>query len=177
MKFDFKNDKAAILRLVALAGALLTLLAVFLPSLTLTSKYANGLDTYQAAGNPLGIDTEKYKSISMASLPSIFSGYSSLSAVAGFLTVLAILVGGFAALSALFSFKKKPVAAIIFLVLSFLIFLIYGNTFTTAANSGDVYTLGIGYYLYIIAAIAALVGAVGMIVTKKKEAPAQPQTF
>lgn len=73
-------------------------------------------------------------------------------------------------ISLLFTFLKKPVAIIIFNLLNIGVF--YANAWDhldrkVIENSN--YNFGIGYYIYYIAAVIVLAGAICMLIISKKE--------
>ncbi len=159
------NKKISIPVVLALAGALLMLLTIFLPYIAVTDKVEDTVEVYQELFD-VDMDEGDYKSISMTKIPGLLN--ESEDGVGTIYSVIVILVAGFSALAALCAFFKKPILAIICGIISAVVFTVQ-NTIYTASEivPSDYLKWGIAYYVFYIAAIVLLVGAIAIIVSKR----------
>lgn len=161
--------------LITLLATVLMVVSVFLPYMTATGDVAS-----EIRGLSEALLEEDLSSFSMPGFAkfcaSLTEGISDGNVVSGLLYTLVGLVGGFALLAALFALLKKPIPVIVFTVLSFLVFLLQGVIFGGVIQNSDVYTWGIGYYLFMAAAVAAFAAAIWLKVCKCKLARQMSQT-
>ena len=159
------NKKISIPVVLALAGALLMLLTIFLPYIAVTEEVEDTVEVYQELFD-VDMDEGDYKSISMTKIPGLLN--ESEDGVGTIYSVIVILVAGFAALAALCAFFKKPILTIICGIISAVVFTVQ-NTIYTASEivPSDYLKWGIAYYVFYIAAILLLVGAIAIMVSKR----------
>lgn len=162
-------------KLIAVFGAILMLACIFLPYASAIGEHKVMLTensdevVYQAlnitAGDMIHVSMFQYANLYNQLSDQIFGSTS-----AGVLyIVLVALMGGFALIAALFALGKKPIAVLIFSLLSYGIFSIHNWDFTDRGVVPNAnYGWGVGYYLFFGAAIATFIGAVWMVVAKIK---------
>ena len=169
--------------LVGCVGALMIILAQFLPYATATEKQEARLKLLPEAVvyEEIGKTNEGLINISMVEYAQIYGGMSEKlfgDAASGFLYVgMVALIGVFSLLTLLFTVKRKPIGAIVFSVLTLLVVFIqnwdYSDRRVIPSNS---YDWGIAYYLCFVAVVLMIVGNVLMFIFKKKEKVAKTIT-
>ena len=162
-------------KLIALFGALLMLVCVFLPYATAIDEHAQSLkeNPDKVVYAEMDITAADMLNISMVQYANLYSKLSVQlfgSAGAGILYVVFVgLVGGFALIAALFALGKKPIAVTIFTLLSYGVFYIHSWDFTDRGVVPNTnYGWGIGYYLYFVAVAITVVGAIWLLIAKIK---------
>lgn len=145
--------------LVALLGVLVMIVSVFLPYLTATDA-PNGASEWSES--LYGEDITSFSMFSFASFCEQIPYFSGMGIV---MYVLLGVLGLFVLMALLFVLLKKPIPVTVFAVLSVGMFFLYSAMFNTESN---VYSWGIGYYTYLIAAAVAVAGSIWLKVAKVK---------
>ena len=164
------NKKLAVPFTVTLAGILVIVIAMFLPYLTAVGKTADFIDAFpdMIAVEALDLTFEDIENIPMISVRNLFIGvYSEDDGIITDVLVLAFC--GFLALTAIFTLFRKPVAVMIFDLLTFGIFALLNLIMKQDIIDADAYAWGIGYYIIPAAIIAVFVGAIWMLIKKIAE--------
>ena len=171
-----KNEKTlTISKMIALFGAVLMLVCIFLPYATAIDDHAQALkeNPDKVVYAEMDITAGDMVNVSMVQYANLYSKLSEQifgSSAAGILYVVFVgLVGGFALIAALFALGKKPIAVTIFTLLSYGVFNIHSWDFTDRGVVPSTnYGWGIGYYLYFVAVAITVVGAIWLLVAKIK---------
>lgn len=175
MNINIKNNKLLVPCIIALVGAVLMAVTVFLPYATAIDDHAESIKEHpdQIVYEELDMTAEDMLHISMVEYANVYSQLSEQlwgsSANGIFYVVMVALIGGFALLAVLFAVLKKPIAIIIFNLLSFGVFCLQNWDYTDRGviPSGS-YDWGFGYYIFYAAAIITVVGAVWLLINKIK---------
>ena len=118
-----------------------------------------------AAGEVVNISMVEYASLYSKMSEQLFGN----SGFGVFYAVLVVLIGLFAALTVVFSVIKKPIPVIVFSVLSFAVFSIQNWDYTDrGVIPSDSYNWGLAYYIFYVAFVLLIGGAVWLIVAKAK---------
>lgn len=173
-----KNKEENVLFLpfvTALAGAIILVMAFFLPYASATKEHKQYLKTYSdemyaeeinmTNKEAVGISMLEYVRVyAMAAQMEISKEYKLIGIIC---VVLMSVIGAFSLLTLLFAALKKPIALFIFNGITFGVFRMLCWDF---ADRGVVpnynYVWGISYYLYHAGAIIVLIGAVWLFVIK-----------
>lgn len=169
-----KNKKSFIPFLTAVIGSVLLIISLFAPFASAKGEYRESLEN-----NPEAVYSEEADmtakdavSISLTEFVKIDSaaaemGISEETAVANMAIIIAF--GVFAVLTLLFSLLSKPIAAIIFDILSFAVLnLIKVDFKDRGIIPSNSYDWGISQYICYIGIIAVAVGAVLTLIYKIK---------
>lgn len=158
---------------VALVGAVLMAISIFLPYSSATKEYAENLNAYPdvVIYEDLDMTAKDIVDMSMVEYATVYSelseelwGDASNGAI---YVTLVVLIGGFALLTALFAALKKPIATAIFGLLSFGVFSLQNVDYTDrGVVPSSSYEWGFGYYLFFIAIALVVVGSIWMLVSK-----------
>jgi len=165
--------------IVTLAGILILVIALFLPYMTAVGDMAEYIEEHpdRVEIESLDLTASDLASIPMISVSQLCTG--AYGEDEGMLAnVIVAVFGGFLVLTALFTILKKPIAVMIFDLLTygsvaFLNFMMKEDNFIGA----DKYAWGIGHYITLIAIAIVFAGAVWVLVKKiitKKQLKAQP---
>ena len=179
--FSLKNRKLLVPFLIALIATILMAACLLLPFGSATDDHAEKLQKYpdtvlysnlnMTAGDMVDMSIIEYAGIYNGLAQEIFGNASH----GTIYVVFAALIGGFALLAALFTILRKPIGILIFSILSFVVFMLWSRDFTDrGVIPSSTYDWGIGYYLFYIATVAALFGAIWMLVCKHKTQPHCP---
>lgn len=175
MSTNLKNHKLLIPFIIALVGAVLMAVTVFLPYATAIDDHAESIKEHpdQIVYEELDITAEDMFHISMVEYANVYNQLSEQfwgsSANGIFYVVIVALIAGFALLAVLFSVLKKPIAIIIFTILSFGVFYLQNWDYTDrGVIPSSSYDWGAGYYLFYAATIITIVGAVWLLINKIK---------
>lgn len=161
--------------LISLIGSIVIIISVFLPYATATEDYKEDIENHPDlfAYSSLDLTYKDMENISMFKYARIYNNISEQ--VWGnkfygiFYICLPTFMGIFALLAILFSAKKKPIVALIFNVLAFLIFAVQNSDYNSrGVIPSKLYDWGIAYYIIFIASAAAIVGNVWMLIQKIK---------
>lgn len=179
---DLKN-KLLIPFIVTVIGTLLMVVTVFLPYATAIDDHAENIKENPDAVvyEELDMTAQDMMNISMVEYANVYSNLADQlfgdPSYGIFYVVLVALIGGFALLAAFFAFLKKPIAVIIFSVLSFGVFSLQNWDYTDrGVIPSSSYDWGTGYYVFYVAAVVTLVGAIWLLVNKiltKKQSKVQ----
>lgn len=158
-------------KIVAIVGNVLMLLCVFLPyaSVAKDSPYREYADEMID-----GIRVGEMADPSMFKLATLYHRLegktASSSEIATIVTVLIAAIAIMAIIALIFACISKGVPALVFSIIGFLLFLALNWDFSDrGVVPSDDYSWGFGYYLFYVAALAAVVGAVWMIVAKHRK--------
>ena len=148
--------------LIALIGVLLMVVSLFLPYMTAVGDMAKYIEK-----NPDRVEIESLKltASDLANVPIISVG-NIITGVYGeddgqIANIIVMVFGGCLALTALFTILKKPIAFMIFNLLT-------GGVFFFLNFLMNKYAWGVGYYITMIAAVVIFVGAIYLLVEKIK---------
>lgn len=161
--------------ITALAGAVILILAFFLPYSSAKKGYKQYLKEYSDSmyaeeinmtnKEAIGISMLEYARVyAMAAQMDISEEYKLVGIIC---VVLISMIGVFSLLTLLFAALKKPIALIIFNGINFGVFRMLSWDFEdrgVVLNSS--YVWGISYYLYHICAVIILIGAIWLLDTK-----------
>ena len=176
MQKKITNNKLLVPFIITLIGTVLMLATIFLPYATATEEHAERLNMYadSIVYEELNITSKDMVNVSMVDYARIYSNLSEQvfgNSVIGIIcAVFVILIGSFSLLAILFSVIKKPIAVIIFSLLSLCAFSIQNFDYSDRGvipNSS--YDWGIAYYIFYVATIVVFVGAIWMLVCKIKQ--------
>jgi hypothetical protein len=164
---------------VALIGALMMAVCVFLPYSTATEERAEWIDKYPdtVVIEEMDLTAADMRNISMAQYARIYFTMSEKywhdSTVGIIYIVLVALIGGGALIAALFTLGRKPIGCLISGVISCGVFhRLNWDFIDRGVTPSDSYDWSIAHTLFPIAAVILAVGAVWMLVKKiiiKKE--------
>jgi len=170
-----KNNNLKISFICLVCAALLLLIAIFLPYATAIGDHAENLKDNPDAivYAELDMTSSDIIHISMAEYAKVYGSLGEElfydAGMGTFYMVLVILIGGFAALALLFALLKKPVGVMVFDILAFIVFSLQNWDYTDrGVVPSRAYDWGAGYYVFYIAAVAVLAGAIWMLIQKKK---------
>ena len=161
------NEKLKLPFIVALIGVLILVVGMFLPYITAVGEMAEYIEK-----NPDRIEIKDFeltasdlKDIPVISVSQIIAGIygEDDGAIAN---VIVIAFGGFLALTALFVILKKPIAAIIFNLLTYGVFSFLSAYMKEDFIDPDKYAWGIGYTIIQVAIAVVFVAAIWMLVKK-----------
>ena len=177
------NKRLTVPFFVALLAVLLIIVTLFLPYMTAVGEMAEYIEN-----NP---DRIEIKSLNLTASDladiSVLSVNKLITGVYGeddgeIANIIVMVLGGFLAVTLLFTLFKKPVAIIIFDLLTCGTFFFLSFLMKEDFISADTYAWGIGYYAFLVAAVIVFAAAIWMLVKKisvKKElkaaAIAQPE--
>lgn len=174
-----KNKKAILKQktllpcVIALVGAFVMLLCVFLPYATATAERAEWIDKFPntVVIDVMDLKAEDMRNISMAQYARIYftmsEEYWHDSFVGIFYIVLVALIGGGALVAALFAWGRKPIGCIIFGAISCGVFrMLKWDFMDRGVIPSDSYDWGIAHTIFPIATVILITGAVWMFVKK-----------
>ena len=158
------NTKAWMHRLALAAGPLLEIIALFLPYAAARdmeyATYVTG-ETGMNAINPSMVDFIRiYKSLDN----------EYLSGVQAYVTLgVTVAIGVFALFALLFAMLRKPIAAMVFDVMSMLAFALQNYDFSDrGVVPSDTFAWGWGMYLYVVAFILTVVCAIWTMIDRRR---------
>ena len=168
-KVQDKTAKNKLPYLLPLIGVLLMLISLFLPYMTAVGELSDYIEEYpdRMEIESLELTAGDLKNIPVISVSKLITGVygEDDGAIA---KVIVLTFGGFMALSALFVILKKPVAAIVFDLLTCGVFFLLNTLMKDDFISANKYAWGIGWYILIIAAVVVFVGAAWMRIAIRK---------
>ena len=174
MKKPFVDKKLLIPFIIALVGAVLVMLCLFLPYASATEKVAAELDASPNAiiNEDLGISAANMKNVSTIEFTEIYSklSYSLFGGGDGYFYIgMTVAIGVFGLLCTLFTLLKKATPIIVFSFLNLLIVAFqHYDYYLRGVIGNEIYDWGIAVYLFYIAAALSLIGAIWMLVVKIK---------
>ena len=167
------NKKLKLPFVVVLIGVLILIVGMFLPYMTASGKTAEYIEKY-----PDSIEIEEYDMTAseLKDIPMMFMGRVAASAYneeEGILfNAIVIAFASLSALTTLFVLLKKPIAVIIFELITCGSFAVLNLATNVDFIGLDKYAWGIGYYVILSAFAIVFFGAIWMLVKKiitKKE--------
>lgn len=172
------NEKLKLPFIVALIGVLVLVVGIFLPYITAVGEMGEYIEKYpdRIEIKDLELTASDLKDIPVISVSQIITGIygEDDGAIAD---VIVMVFGGFLALTALFVILKKPIAIMIFDLLTFGSFSFLNFAMKEDFIDPDKYAWGIGYVTIQIAIAIVFVTAIWMLVKKiiaKRELNALP---
>lgn len=174
MKKPFVDKKLLIPFIVALVGAVLVMLCLFLPYASATEKFAAELDASPNAiiNEDLGISAADMKNVSAVDFSYMYSAlsYSLFGGNDGYFYIgMVIAIGLFGLLCALFTLLKKATPIIVFSLLNLLVIAFQNyDYYLRNIIPSETYNWGVSVYLFYIAIGLSLIGAIWMLVAKIK---------
>ena len=172
------NEKLKLPFIVALIGVLILVIGMFLPYITAVGEMGEYIEKYpdRIEIKDLELTASDLKDIPVISVSQIITGIygEDDGAIAD---VIVMVFGGFLALTALFVILKKPIAIMIFDLLTFGSFSFLNFAMKEDFIDPDKYAWGIGYTTIQIAIAIVFVTAIWMLVKKiiaKRELNALP---
>ena len=164
------NKKLTIPFIISLVGVLLVVIALFLPYLTAVGEMAEYIEKFP---DRIEIESLDLTAGDMANIP-VISVSKLITGIYGeddgaIANAIVFVFGGFLALSALFAILKKPIAIMIFNLLTFGTFAFLNFLMKEDFIGAYKYAWGVGYYIILLAVIVAFAGAAWMLVKKIME--------
>ena len=164
--------------LIALIAAIVMVISIFLPYMAAKKEYAEMLDEYGSSVTIPGTDisAKDLAEVSLVEFAGIAEAMAELAPDEGLemIPILVYAIAIFGIVAALFAYKQKPVLVIIPSVLVYGISAIFdAGIQESGALDMSVYDWGLAHTLIPLAVLGCLVGAIWMIVDKKKAAQAQ----
>ncbi len=154
---------------VALAGALILIIALFLPYMTAVGDMAEYIEEHP---NHIEIESPEMTAGDLKNIPVISVGTVITGAYGEddgtIANAIILTICGFVALTILFTVLKKPIAVMIFDLLCFGVFFFLSFLMKDDFIDADKYAWGIGYYVVVTAAIIVFAVAAWMLVEKKR---------
>ena len=149
---------------ICIVAAVLMLVAIFLP-------YAVARADFRAMIQQLPqSELESMLQVSMVKFVKIYTSIAEGVSVAKFCGTLVGIMAVAAVAGGVLAFLKKPAPLLFCNVLAFAAFYLHNGNYT---NRGVVpsweYRYGIGYYLFFVAAIVSVAGAIWMLRERKKD--------
>lgn len=172
------NEKLKLPFIVTLIGVLLLVVGIFLPYLTAVGEMGEYIEKYpdRIEIKNLELTASDLKDIPLISVSQIITGiYGEDDGTVA--NVIVMVFGGFLALTALFIILKKPIAVIIFDLLTYGVFAFLNTSMKEDFIDPDKYAWGIGYYIITLAIFVVIASSVWMLVKKviaKRELKAIP---
>ncbi len=161
--------------IIVLVSSIIMVTTIFMPYATATEEQAKKIDEYpdEILYEKLNITSKDMMNISMVKYARIYNSLSEQlwgnSSYGTFYVVLVSLIGGFAVLALIFMLLKKPIAVIIFTIISFAVFLLQNSDYThRGVIPSTSYAWGMGYYIFYIASIITIIGSVWYLIIKIK---------
>lgn len=172
------NEKLKLPFIVALIGVLILVVGMFLPYITAVGEMGEYIEKYpdRIEIKELELTANDLKDIPVISVSQIITGIygEDDGAIAN---VIVMVFCGFSALTALFVILKKPIAVMIFELLSCGVFAFLSEYMKEDFIDPDKYAWGIGYTVIQAALAIVFVAAIWMLVKKiiaKRELKALP---
>lgn len=157
-------------KIIAIVGNALMLLCIFLPYASAPKdspyrQYAGEMIDGVRAGELADPSLFKFVTLYNKLKDTVASG----SEVATIIMVLVIAIAVAAILALVFACVSKGIPSLVFSVIGFILFLVLNWDFSErGVISSDNYGWGFGYYLFFLAAIVAVIGAIWMIAAKRR---------
>lgn len=157
-------------KIIAIVGNALMLLCIFLPYASATKdspyrQYADEIIDGVRAGELADPSLFKFVTLYNKLKDNVAGG----SEVATIIMVLVIAVAVAAILALIFACVSKGIPSLVFSVIGFMLFLVLNWDFSErGVISSDNYGWGFGHYLFFLAAIVAVIGAIWMIAAKRR---------
>lgn len=158
-------------KIVAIVGNVLMLLCVFLPyaSVAKDSPYREYADEMVD-----GVRAGELADPSMFKFATLYNKLkdqtSNGSEIAMIVMALVAAIAITAIIALIFACVSKGIPALVFSIIGFLLFLVLNWDFSDrGVVPTDDYSWGFGYYLFYAAALVAVVGAIWMIVSKRRD--------
>lgn len=175
---ESKSKKLLYPFLAMLIGSLILIVTIFMPFSSAKGDYKKGLEALPETviDKELDMTNKDAVNISLFEYARIYSaaaktgGNNEARTISIICIVLIAAFGAFAVLTLLFSLLKKPIAAIIFNLLAFIVFCVTKWDFKDRGVIPNFnYDWGIAQYICYIGIIIVMVGAVAFLVLKNKD--------
>ena len=169
-----KKSKITLPFATTLICVLVMVVALFLPYMTAVGDMAEYIEEHP---DRVEVESLELTASDLANIPIISVG-NIVTGVYGeddgqIANIIVMVFGSCLALTALFAVFKKPIAVMIFDLLTGGVFFFLNFLMKEDFISADKYAWGVGYYVILIAAVAIFAGAIWLLVTKvtlKREA-------
>lgn len=162
--------KTFIPSIVALVGAVLMLVSLFLPFAVANEDMIERIEKYpdELVFEDGDMTSSDLKTISLVKFSYLFSNLYKDSDNGTFYLVFGIVALVVTALCVLLSACKKPIGAVVFSLLSYGVFYLwnYDLSFDREIVPGRNFDYGIGYYIYYLAIAITISGCIWLLVTK-----------
>lgn len=157
--------------LVTLIASFIVVATFFLPLASANSEYKEHLEEYaqEVDIEKIGLSNEDIMHLSMYDFGKIYWAiYDTIDKALGVIAVAFIAATGIMSLiTLLFTLCKKPIAVIIFNILTFIAYYMITWDFKDrGVMPNNRYDWGIAYYLYFIGIAVVFAGAIWMLVAK-----------
>lgn len=155
--------------IMVLISVLIIVIALFLPYMTATGDLTEYIEKHpdRVEIESLGLTASDLANIPIISVSNIITGvYGEDDGTIA--NVIVCVLGGFLALTTLFAILKKPIAIMVFDLLSLGVFFFLNFLMKEDFISPDKYAWGCGYYILLIASVVAFAGAIWLLATKIK---------
>lgn len=172
------SEKLKLPFIVALIGVLILVIGIFLPYITAVGEMGEYIEKYpdRIEIKDLELTAGDLKDIPVISVSQIITGiYGEDDGTIA--NIIVMVFGGFFALTALFVILKKPIAVMIFDLLTYGVFTFLSAYMKEDFIDPDKYAWGIGYTVIQAAIAVVFAAAVWMLVKKiivKRELKAMP---
>lgn len=171
-KAGFKMDKRLISCIIALIGSIMLIATLFLPFASATEKYREQLEKFPDTmyAEEIGMTNKDAVNISLFEFGKIYSSTAAAQNAQAVSITCVVMISAFAIfalLSAIFSLLKKPVAIMIFNVLSLATFLLLKWDFNDrGVLPSSRYDCGMAQYFCYFGVAIVFVGAIIMLLIK-----------
>ena len=171
-KAGFKMDKRLISCIIALIGSIMLIATLFLPFASATEKYREQLEKFPDTmyAEEIGMTNKDAVNISLFEFGKIYSSTAAAQNAQAVSITCVIMISAFAIfalLSAIFSLLKKPIAIMIFNVLSLATFLLLKWDFNDrGVLPSSRYDCGMAQYFCYFGVAIVFVGAIIMLLIK-----------
>ena len=159
------NKKLVLPLIVALIGVVVMIAAMFLPYMTAQGKLAEYIEL---------LDSMELEEENISANPSVVSVSEVIATIYGeddgkIAKIIVLVLGGCIALTALFVLFKKPIAIMIFDLLTFGSFSFLNFAMREDFIDPDKYAWGIGYSIIQIAIAVVFAAAIWMLVKRSSQ--------
>lgn len=171
-KAGFKMDKRLIFCIIALIGSIMLIATLFLPFASATEKYREQLEKFPDTmyAEEIGMTNKDAVNISLFEFGKIYSSTAAAQNAQAVSITCVVMISAFAIfalLSAIFSLLKKPIAIMIFNVLSLATFLLLKWDFNDrGVLPSSRYDCGMAQYFCYFGVAIVFVGAIIMLLIK-----------
>ena len=160
---------------IIVVGALLMISTIIMPYASATSEQLEVIESMKGYNytSVAGLNIDDMDNISMIEYVKAYNQLSNQiwgnpdfgKIYSAFIT----LMSAFSLIAILFASAKKPIGTVISVIVAFAIFMVQSWDYTDRGVIGNGnYVWGVGYYIFYVAAATVLIGAIWMMIGKKK---------
>ena len=164
------NKKLNIPMLILLVGIATIIISLFIPYVSATEEYAKILNI--SPNTPfyekINMTNREAMNLSLFDMANIYYHGANIF-YKYFVPIAMVTIGIFSLLNILFSVLKKPIAVIVFDVLTVGTFALLNWDFQDRGIFTNKYNFLISYYLFYIAVMVIFIGAVWLLINKIKD--------